>query len=83
MTSEQRTNVRSDIVSGPTFGPRSNYRIPERFGDSKMRTEIGPGGHLRVRTEQGPVIWFPEEDIREFHDQPPVIFTYLSIFINT
>ena len=47
-----------------------------------MRTEIGPGGHLRVRTEHGPVIWSPEEGIREFHDQPPVIFTYLFLFLN-
>ena len=46
-----------------------------------MRTEIGPGGHLRVRTEQGPVIWSPEERMKEFHDQPPVIFTYLSVNI--
>ena len=59
------------------FDPRSDSRIPERFGESRMRTEFGPDGHLRVRAEQRPVFWSPEEGIREYHDQPPVIFIYL------
>lgn len=54
------------------------------FEESKIRTEFGPNENLRLRNEQGSIIRSPEEDIREPHDQPSVIFIYLikSLIIN-